>query len=55
MAVEIMDSKGTIFPLSLKEIRKWRYAASYWGVGVAASLMRQLGYPIEIALAVLAR
>lgn len=55
MAVEIMDDKGTIFPLPLKEIRKWRYAAAYWGVGVAASLMKQLGYPLEVALAVLAR
>lgn len=55
MAVEIMDSKGGIWLLSLRDVRQLRLNQEVFGTRHTAGLLRFLGYPIEVALAVLAR
>jgi hypothetical protein len=53
MACEIIDGKGTVFPVPLRVVRMWRDMAREWGTDLAARKMRLEGYPLEVALAIL--
>jgi hypothetical protein len=55
MAVEIIDAKGTIWPLPLSEVRNIRLNQEVFGTPHTAKLMNWQGYPIEVALAILTR